>query len=92
MSADGRMAWPEGLSAAALRRVPKRLRGDAMQEARAAVLDGRNPNSAVRRLLRDEARRRLREPAASQLPARARHEYWDRTGLRTGAGGGKRDD
>ena len=53
-----RVPWPKGLSAVAIRCCPPALREDAMQEAWLAVSEGRKPDSAVRSLLRREARER----------------------------------
>lgn len=55
-----RVPWPKGLSAVAIRCCPPALREDAMQEAWLAVSQGRKPDSAVRALLRREARERAR--------------------------------
>jgi len=48
--------WPPGVTTAAFRHCPRSLRDDAIQEAWLAVADGRNPDSAVRALVRHEAK------------------------------------
>lgn len=54
-----RVPWPKGLSAVAIRCCPPSLREDAMQEAWLALCEGRKPDSAVRAMLRREAKEQV---------------------------------
>ena len=63
--------WPLGLSRAAIRHCPRHLHADAMQVAWLANQEGRNPDSAVRALVRNEERHRAAKPNFERCSTRS---------------------
>jgi len=63
----GDISFPRDVGQITIAHVPSFLREDAAAEAWLAVLEGRNPESAVRSLVRRELKHRDRFKAGSQF-------------------------
>ena len=69
-----------GFDCASLRRVPPRLREDAIQEACLAVLEHRNPESAIKTFVSREIAATDRCRASTQLNREQVDEYFAKGG------------